>query len=67
METLQYSGQGGALEEVEITSEALEAGARAFSEWRSLSGEEDLGSYELVRRVVRAVLGASWKSPSASM
>ena len=42
-----------------LTDAQLEAGARAVSVWRSLGGFEYLGSYDLVRRVVGAVLEAA--------
>ena len=60
MADLSQNGQAGAtIDEVsgrdcvtELSDEALEAGVRAVSEWRSLGGFEYLGSVELVLRVV---------------
>jgi len=47
---------------LELSPQALEAGAQTAYEWRTLGGWEGLGSYDLVRRVVETVLAEVQKA-----
>ena len=53
-----YQGQADASSGPLLPEEALEAGAQAVYDWRSLGGFEALGSYDLVRRVLAATEAA---------
>lgn len=53
------------LASLELSDGALEAGSRAISDWDISGGFEDLGSYDLTRRVFAAVLEALSKETSA--
>lgn len=62
MHTTSPEGQASANQQLfcgELSEGALEAGALAVSDWRSLGGFELLGACDLVRRVCAAVRQAA--------